>query len=562
MRFVSQQIHKMDTKTNAIVLSASGVSFVWLSLILWWVCKRGSPLKVQSAVFLGYLTIVNGGLIALALVYREYWWAFIPILGMPAMSLIYYTFVRAFYFVFRLGYYGQKKIEYINKEEENPFVYVLTAYRETKEELERTMNSLYVQTGIDGKKYIVLIADGDFESAAALREMFPGFKRNIVNAYKDWNGESMNLELISYQKDDWNVLVLIKSRNAGKRDSLVLVRTLAFNTLRGTTTFALDDMNHEVLDIYQMMMPKAKYIVGTDADTMFVPGCTKALLDDMQAPGKRPVDGTVGYIVPQAISKTSFIQKLWVVYQFVEYTNAQVIRRAAQSRIYEKVSCLSGACQALYVDTMCETSLLCAFNTPPPLKPSLMASIMSFASEDRRACVLSLSHDKPRFRQVMSRDSIALTEPPLSLKVFISQRRRWSLGAAMNDWYLFLYGSKMNVFERFFALVNVLSWALVPLYFATIGIVLYAVIVNFDMLMLYVGSVMLYNYFVVFTIPFWAPTLTMRERMTYIPKYIVFFMGIPWIALMVHYNGIAKSWMCSWGKTIVKNMDNDTNNQV
>ena len=94
-----------------------------------------------------------------------------------------------------------------------------------------------------------------------------------------------------------------------------------------------------------------------------------------------------------------------------------------------------------------------------------------------------------------------------------------------------------------------------PLYFATIVIVLYAVIVNFDMLMLYVGSVMLYNYLVVFTVPFWAPTLTMRERITYIPKYIVFFLGIPWIALMVHYNGISKSWMCSWGKTVVKSSD-------
>ena len=545
----------MNTLTNAIVLGTCGLSIVWLSLFLWWFCRRGSPLKAQSAVFLAYLTIINGGLIALVIIYHQYWWAFTPILGLPAISLIYYTFVRAFYFVFRLGYYGQKKIEYINENDENPFIYVLTAYRETKEELERTMNSLYEQTGIVGKKYIVLIADGDFESAAAMREMFPGFKRIIKDAYKNWNGGSMDLELITYQKDDWNVLVLNKSRNAGKRDSLVLVRTLAFNHLRDTTTFALDEMNQDVMEIYQSIMPKAKYIVGTDADTMFVPGCTKALLDDMQAPGSRPVDGTVGYIVPHAISKTSFIQKLWVYYQFVEYTNAQVIRRAAQSRIYEKVSCLSGACQALYVDTMCETTLLRTFNTPPPEKPSLMASIMSFASEDRRACVLSLSHDKPRFRQVMSRDSIALTEPPLSLKVFISQRRRWSLGASMNDWYLFLYGSKMNVFERFFALVNVLSWALVPLYFATIVIMLYAMIVNFDMLMLYVGSVMLYNYLVAFTVPFWAPTLTMRERITYIPKCIVFFLGIPWIALMVHYNGISKSWMCSWGKTVVKSSD-------
>jgi len=545
----------MNATANAIVLGASGLSFVFLSIFVWWFCSRGSPLKAQSAVFLSYLTIINGGLIALALVYSKYWWAFTPILGLPAISLIYYTFVRMFCFVFRLGYYGQKKIEYINADGENPFVYVLTAYRETKEELERTMNSLYEQTGVNGKRYIVLIADGDFESATALREMFPGFKRVIQNAYKDWNGAPVDLEMITHQKEDWNILVLNKLRNVGKRDSLVLMRTLAFNRLHDTTNFALDDMNPDVMGIYQSMMPKAKYIVGTDADTMFVPGCTKALLNDMQAPGSRPVDGTVGYIVPQAIDKPTFFQKFWVFYQFVEYTNAQVIRRAAQSRIYEKVSCLSGACQALYVDTMCATPLLRTFNAPLPDKPSLMESILSFASEDRRACVLSLSHDKPRFRQVMSRDSIALTEPPLSLKVFLSQRRRWSLGASMNDWYLFVHGSKMNVFERFFALVNVLSWALVPLYFATIGIVFYSVIVHFDMLMLYIGTIMLYNYVVAVSVPFWAPTLTMRERITYIPKYIVYFLGIPWIALMVHFNGISKSWMCSWGKTIVKSTD-------
>ena len=125
----------------------------------------------------------------------------------------------------------------------------------------------------------------------------------------------------------------------------------------------------------------------------------------------------------------------------------------------------------------------------------------------------------------------------------------------MNDWYLFVHGSKMNVFERFFALVNVLSWALGPLYFATIGIVFYSVIVHFDMLMLYIGTIMLYNYVVAVSVPFWAPTLTMQERVTYIPKYIVYFLGIPWIALMVHFNGISKSWMCSWGKTVVKSAD-------
>jgi chitin synthase len=78
----------------------------------------------------------------------------------------------------------------------------------------------------------------------------------------------------------------------------------------------------------------------------------------------------------------------------------------------------------------------------------------------------------PYARTVQTLSAIAYTNIPKSLRIFLSQRRRWSLGAITND-LLLLFSPNINIFERIASFVNVFTFTVVPFIFvATILILL------------------------------------------------------------------------------------------
>ncbi|AGE52397.1 chitin synthase [Paramecium bursaria Chlorella virus CvsA1] len=497
--------------------------------------------KLQSLILVLFLIALNGALISTSLIFKKegYWWVYTIILMIPVTMKLYYVLINALFAIFKLGYYKEK----------HPFVYdkskkfftLVPAYREDKTELLNTLNSVKEQNDIEGINTIVVICDGDFEAASAAREIFDdGISLDISEAYHDWRNEPNDVELRKGVWNNINYILIVKKRNVGKRDSLVVVRTLAYNQLNNTSDYALK-MKPQLINFWNNNMPKTEYIIGTDADTHYKKDAFIKMLNDIDGSG---ADGAVGYIHVDNV-KSGF----WVWYQRVEYAIAQHIRRMSQSRVYERVSCLSGAFQILRINTTCTTEILKKFNTPPN-DYILYSLLVSLFSEDRRHCLEALRiNNKLRFRQVI--DAVSFTTPPVSLSVFLSQRRRWSLGASFNEAYMAL-SVNTNIFERLWGLVDGFVLACVPFYVFSIVMLLYTVITDFKITMLYFGITMIVNWVIDLSIAIWSPAIPTEEKKYFPLQFIVFIIGAPWVCLSMFIYTFATSYKIKWGKTTVK----------
>jgi chitin synthase len=509
------------------------------------------PNRLRALMLLLLVAALNALAIAALVMFSEtYWWAFAPVLALGSASMVYYTSLIVLNWVF----WRRAKLE----APAEPVLMLITAYRESGPELEATLESLVAQKLAPGiERSVVVVIDGDRETASYVRTI-PADSIDVVPcAYKDWLDAPRQVELRKTTRDGVDVVFVIKGANSGKRDSVVLARTLAYGRIQEDPQpgdYALD-VSDALKDAWARFVPiKATRIVGADADTVFDPECVQAMLEEMGAPGKRPVDGVVGVIRTDPSKAKNFREKAWIAYQEVGYAIGQNFMRVYQSRITEKVSCLSGACYAVYVPTMCNPKLLTAFNTPPADDAGLYESILSFASEDRRAVCLALSTDKGvRFKQSLDPRAVAWTVPPTDLKTFLSQRRRWSLGTVCNNLWLSLFGHKLLVVERLVALVTVVGWLFSPLYLAANALFLDTVIARWDSNIVFVSIPMMFVWSAILAMPLVSGYFVgWKDRIAFYPKFVLYIIFGPWMAVLIQWNSLLNAHSVSWGKTVKK----------
>jgi chitin synthase len=208
-----------------------------------------------------------------------------------------------------------------------------------------------------------------------------------------------------------------------------------------------------------------------DADTVFARDCIGHLIEEARRPG---TVGVCGYV---AVDFTSGNWNLWALYQSAEYTVAQGLRRLHQSIVTHKVSCLPGCCQLLRVceETCGDDILIKRFGYHPRQSDGIIRRIRATASEDRNHVCLMLM-DSPSVRTRQALGAYAYTDVPRQMAVFLSQRRRWTLGATSNDLMLLFRAPlfRFNFFERIVALSNVMTWALNPFIIASLASMVYA----------------------------------------------------------------------------------------
>ena len=509
------------------------------------------PNRVRSLLLLVAVLALNAGFIYLVLTFTGTWWAFAPILSLGAASMVYYTVLICLNALF----WHRDKLSAPLE----PMIMLITAYRESGAELEATLVSLVAQK-IDEriKRAIVVIIDGDLETAAYARTL-PCDKVTVVPvAYDDWMGRPRGVEFRRTVREGVDIVFVIKSANSCKRDSVVLVRTLAYGRLQPSpddpANYALP-VTAELVAAWADFVPVgATRISGADADTVFESECVTAMLEEMAAPGPRPVDGVVGIIRTDASKAKDIRETAWIAFQEVGYAIGQLFQRTYQSRITEKVSCLSGACYTIYVPTMCAPGLLRVFNTPPAADAGLHESIMTFASEDRHAVCIALSTDRGvRFKQALDPRAMAWTVPPTDLKTFLSQRRRWSLGSVANELGLVLFGHKLLLVERLVALTPVIGWLFTPLCFAVNIIFLHTVITEFNIRLVYISIPMMFVWAVTMAMPIVSPYFVdWKDRLSFYPKYALYFVVGPWMSVLIQVNSILNAHSVSWGKTVLK----------
>jgi chitin synthase len=205
----------------------------------------------------------------------------------------------------------------------------------------------------------------------------------------------------------------------------------------------------------------------------------------------------VGFVSVVKNENASFLN----LYQNAEYIFAQCLKRRLQSLLTKKVSCLSGCVQIIKIcEELCGEKILNAFNYLPKSEENIFKHILSYASEDRNHICLAFSL-YPHILTIQRLDALAYTKVPEKLSIFLSQRRRWSLGATLND-ILLIFKPNIVFLERLNAFINVFTFCLFPFILIASIYFIIALITNRNLLLLYLSIPMIIPFVYGLSIPF------------------------------------------------------------
>ncbi|KAF2225412.1 chitin synthase-domain-containing protein [Elsinoe ampelina] len=446
--------------------------------------------------------------------------------------------------------------KYLPQEPET-LVLLMPCYNETLDEMTKSLDSLVAQQGIGHhKQTIMVLCDGKVRgpgmsktSADYLLEdilVHKDYRKKIRRAYRAWDQQMMDVVV---QKGDYKGLpyfCVIKEQNQGKRDSLIVARSFCYNYSRRhekpTTIFTPTFFDHMAEYLSEAGIDKVDGLVGMDADTLFDKDCVAELLKEYHY---KDTVGVCGYV---AVDGKGNPWNLWRLYQSAEYTIAQALRRLHQSMVTNKVSCLPGCCQLLKIceETCGDDVLIDRFGYCPNATDSLLKQIRATASEDRNHVCLMLSA-RPNARTRQALRAKAFTDVPGNTAVFLSQRRRWTLGATSNDLYL-VTAPGVQWFERILAGVNVMTWFLNPFIWASIATFIYAATRVPGWIIACFVSVMAIPIVYYLCIPAWLHTRWKERVLFWVGCATYVFVG-PFINISVLVYAVFYMDSFGWGKT-------------
>ncbi len=499
-------------------------------------------LKSQKYTILSSVLLLNTLLISTFIYFSDYWYAYIFILA--SESLI-NSFASILILLNKL--LSSQTDKYILPKK---YLYVVPCYNESEEELTNTLESLINQKNIEfDNRLLFIVCDGCVKGTGNELSTDKILKKilnihdtadyydyntwdNKTNIVKSYNGTYMNLDYI----------LLIKEKNYGKRDSLVLVRKLcyAYNNKNDDNSLLFKDIINKFTNIFNEQID---YIIGIDADTVFDPNCTKELIKGIESsPG---VYGCVGYV---DISPKMNPYSVWTLYQYGEYMYSQCLKRYAQSVITHKVNCLSGCNQILKVaKETCGDEILNLFNRLPKEDENIFNHIRSYASEDRNHVCLMLSK-YPYVKTVQNINARAYTIPPNTVDVFLSQRRRWNLGANCND-MLLTYLPGINIFERISSFVNILTFVTSPFILVATAYFLKILFTDPPFLMLYLSIVMIIPFIYSLLIPILIMKSTIKNTLYYYLSYFMYLIFGSIVNIITYSYALINIDTIKWGKT-------------
>jgi chitin synthase len=497
---------------------------------------------------------INVALIVTSILYSHHWYIFLVPLSLSTLFNCISVILIVIFSIKNLCI-KQKKAEK-NEYSKRSIAFLVPCYNENEHELNNTIKSIKSQTDLEiNRKMLIIICDGRIKGPESnmttdnvLKNMLKDKTTNTVyfeNAYTTWTGEKNNLEILYGYIDNLPFIVIIKDNNVGKRDSLVLIRSLLYNYNNNISNNSLSSDFESFFKNYIDIsgINNFDYVVGTDADTVFDNACTSNLLREID--WDENTHGVVGFVhVSPEVNKWS----LWCIYQFTEYIIAQCLRRVQQSIVTNKVSCLSGCVQILRVSKeTCGEAILSAFNACPKQEDNVWRHILSFASEDRNHVCLML-HMYPHVKTRQCLDAKAYTIVPTNLKVFRSQRRRWSLGATGND-ILLTFKSGINLYERIGAIFNVITYSLSLFIFVSTILFYYAIFTHPSILMLYLSTVILVPITYEMCIILWFPFESKVDIFRFCIGLFIYLLFGSVINIMVGIYSLLNVDCFKWGKT-------------
>lgn len=503
----------------------------------------------------------------------QWWYLYLPFISFP---LVLNCIMIASITVCKLRntIRPEKVFEPANKES---LIKIIPCYNETAEECTKSLDSLVDQDGLEEhNRAIVVICDGrvrgpgmEKTTADYLNEdilLNQTRREKFMDAYTGWNGQSMDIEVSMGLYKGVPFYCIVKEQNQGKRDSLIVVRSFLYkHNLRATNPTHI--FSQQFFDSFSSWlgqdvgMNHVDHLIGMDADTVFDRTCIRELLKESKYAN---TVGVCGYV---AVDFSGGSWNLWALYQSAEYTIAQGLRRLHQSIATHKVSCLPGCVQLLKI---CETTcgdhvLIKLFGYHPSPLDHMLKQIRATASEDRnhvsrlismvvlqsipnkdqQVCLMLTSRPKAQTRQALR--ARAYTDVPHSWAVFLSQRRRWTLGATSND-VLLTFHPKTQWFERIIAFSNVLVWSLNVFVIASIACMIVAFMNQPAWLIMCFVGVMIVPvlYYIIMTA--WLPR-NLKERIQFLAGLFIFVTCGPFLNITVMCFAVFNMDSFGWGKT-------------
>ena len=182
------------------------------------------------------------------------------------------------------------------------------------------------------------------------------------------------------------------------------------------------------------------------------------------------------------------------------------------------------------------------FNHKPTLTQNIFHQILKYSSEDRNHVTIMFQL-YPNIYTAQSLNSIVYTNVPIKLKYYLSQRKRWNLGAISND-FLLLFNKRHNLIERIQSFINILIQLITPFIFiATIEFGI-SIIKNPSLLMLYLSIFMIIPIIYNLLIPFIK--YKKIKKIYYYPSYLIYLTCSPFLSIMTYLYTIFNMDNFSW----------------
>ncbi|KAG5957409.1 hypothetical protein E4U58_006082 [Claviceps cyperi] len=467
------------------------------------------------------------------------------------------------------------------KEEARPLekmVMLLPCYNETKDEISRSLDSLIQQRGIDKHtRLIFIIVDGMVRGPGMEKTTHEYFLEDILsdgvtrlfdNGYRARDGLFMPVTTRVGRYKDVPFMFVGKRYNQGKRDSLCFARSLLYHFRTSqkqnmqpsqhqdhraakdvtATIFNSDLFDYLAQCLLNNGLSDVDYLVGMDADTIFDDNCVAEMMTMIR---KKPeIVGVCGHVCVDFDSRNF---SFWSLYQSVEYSQTQGLRRMFQSRITGKVNCLPGCCQLIKVDeaTFGDVVLRERFGYCPKPNDVMTQQIMGNYSEDsiHASIIFSLF---PRKKTAQALRAKAFTIVPQTWKVFLSQRKRWALGSISNE-FVMIFRPGIILIERLQSMVAVMTWAITPFIIAAVGQLIVMFVhkgksVFEDKTFVGLISVLWVRYAYSFCIGFWLPRNNL-ERLQYFVGFFMHLFTSPFMNIIVLFYSLLYADDFKWGKT-------------
>jgi chitin synthase len=549
-------------------------------------------IKKQKRIYIASIIILNALVITTSIIYKPQWYLFLIILALSSLINTIHVFLLILYKCYTKTCTNAGLLESSHIPSKR-MVYVLPCYNETRTELQNTIESIQKQLNVSHHKlHLVIICDGKIGADRELLYLLSSHitkSATINQAYKTWLDTWCSIDLYDGCIDGLTFTLIVKEKNFGKRDSLVLIRkfiyeynNITFNTSTFSATFiskfkeSINIQNDQYTGEYELSITETSfstnnyninsnsnsnskgtfnhvdYIIGTDADTILDPNCANELLASLiNSSDTRNIIGAVGF-VDIDITQIKRRNPL-VLYQYAEYIIAQCLRRFSQSVITNKVNCLSGCVQIIKVcEESCGEAILATFNRLPAKNESITTHIRSYASEDRNHISLMFKLS-PWIKTIQARDAIVYTHVPDNLGAFIRQRKRWTLGATCND-LLLIANNNHPLWERLCSSVNVIMFVFnIFIFIATIEFII-SIVTRPTWLMLALASLMIIPFSYNAIIPYTSYT-RLESKLPYYMSLCLYYCVGPVLSILVYFYTLYKMDDFWWNAKTIESAD-------